>query len=456
MSGFALPKTNPFMPAKSDLLTERPVALINEPALQLHYAQDTEYLRPTTSLVMRFVPIRETATADNMALLRLMELTLADSLTPSLGDAALAGVSFSSQINTDGYRVSISGLGDSAPRFAQFFAERLRNYTVTPERFEAMKEIAIRSIKSYAQTEAFRLAGNRRDALIREFLFLPPEQLAATEKASFQQVQEFAKRYFAKGRLEVLVHGNLPAEDAVKVTREIASKVATTAAAEKDLLRRRHMTQAANEHIVDSGPIEGANSALIMDYLLSDESPATRATGLVLSNFFGQPFYAELRTKQQLGYIVGSSSTASLRQRFFTFVIQSTDYGPVQLRERAEVFIATIPSLLAATTDAQWQSLIAGARSNLEEKPKSIEEKADTLFSLAYEFNGEWERRALAIAELNKLTKEQAIALLTRTLSGNQVQRRSVMLYAQKHAQGTAVTPTFADRAAWKAGREFK
>jgi insulysin len=454
MNGFALPKANQFMPAQSNLLSERPVMLINESALQMHYAQDTEFLRPTTSLVMRFVPLRETATAENMALMRLMELTLNDSMADNLGDAALAGITFGSQLSADGFRVSITGLGDSAPRFAQFFAGHLRSYTVTPQRFEAMKEIALRSIKSYSQTEAFRLAGNRRDAFSREFFFLPPEQLIATEKASLQQVQDYAKRYFAKGRLEVLVHGNLGASEAVKVIREIATQFGTAASAEKDLLRRRHTTQKANEHIIDAGPIEGANSALIMDYLLSDETPATRATALVLSNFFGQPFYSELRTRQQLGYVVGSSSTASLRQRYLTFVVQSTDYGPVQLRERAEAFIATLPALLAATSDAQWQSLIAGARSNLEEKPKSIDEKADNLFSLAYEFNGEWERRALAIDELNKLTKDQAIALLTRTLSG--VQRRSIMLYAKKHEQGNEVTPTFTDRATWKAGREYR
>ena len=455
INGFALPKPNRFMPGSTALLPERPIALISEPGLQLYYAQDTEFQRPATSLVVRFVPVRELATAQTMGMLRLLDLTLTDSISAAVGDAGLAGVEYKRELSTEGYKFTVSGFGDSPARFAQFFAQQLRTYQITPQRFDAMKELALRAIKSYGQTEAFQLAQDRRDALTREFQFLPAEQLDTVENATPASVNLFAKRYFSRGRLEVLIHGNLAPEEAVSVTRDIATTVDTKAVPDSALVRRRHLRIAANENVLDAGRIAGVNSAIVMDYQFKDESPATRAAALVLGSFMNQPFYAELRTKQQLGYIVGSASTASLRQRFFTFTIQSSDYGPVELRKRAEAFISTMPATLSATTDVQWDSLIAGARANLEQKPKSISEKAEMLFAAAYDFDAEWNRRQAALAALDKLTKEQAVSILTEVLSGPDLRRRTVMLHTDNHAEHNPVSASFSDRSNWKRTRLF-
>ena len=456
VASFALPKTNPFMPASTDLLAERAQTLINEPALKLAYLQDTEFQRPSTALVVRFVPLRSQATADKLALLRLLDLSVEDAITAAQGEAALAGVAFNTDASAEGYRFRVSGFGDSPARYADHFAAQLRNFTLTPQRFEAVKEVALRRIASYAQTEAYLLASHRRDAMVREFQYLPNERVEATKNATLAQVQAFAKQYFAKGRLEVLVHGNLLPEEAAAVTRKIAKSVGAQAAPDSALVKRRHLVVQPGENVLDAGAIEGANSALILDYLLPDESAKLRAASMVLSAYFSTPFYSEMRTRQQLGYIVASAAGASLRERYLTFIIQSSDYGPGELRKRAETFIATLPASMAKIGDDEWATLVAGVRANLEQKPKSIGEKADLLAALAYDYDGEWTRRQSALAALASLTRAEAVDLLTQTLAGADTPRRTVMLTSAKHA-AEAVTPaTFSDRSAFKAKRQFK
>ena len=256
-------------------------------------------------------------------------------------------------------------------------------------------------------------------------------------------------------KVEGVVHGHLSPDAAIAAARAIAGKIGAKPAPESALLRRRHLAIAAKEDVVDAGLVAGVNSAFIRDYLLPDDSPATRAAAVVLANFFGEPFYTELRTKQQLGYIVGSNAGASLRQRYFSFVVQSSGYAPDELRKRAEAFIAGIPALLAAVDDKQWATLIAGARSTLEEKPKSIREKADQFFAGAFSYGGEWDRRQSAVKALESLTKEKAAALLTKAFAADTAQRRTVMLHSKNHAPAEPITPTFTDRNAWKATRKF-
>ncbi len=454
---FALPGANRFMPGDTALLPERPLPLINEPGIKLFYAQDTEFQRPQTTLIYRFVPVRSLATADHAALLNLYGACLRDSLDAAAGDASLAGLETSIESSLEGLRLTVTGYGDAPARYVTHVAGQLRAFPLTPQRFDAVKEAILRGLRSYEETEAYLLARDRRDALAREFHFLPNELIGRTTTATWADVQAFARNFFSTGTLEAVVHGHLSPDAAVAATREVAVRIGAKPAPAAELLRRHHLVLAPRENVLDAGLIAGVNSAFVRDYLLPDDSPATRAAAVVLANFIGEPFFTELRTKQQLGYIVGSSASASLRQRFFTFTVQSSGYAPDELQRRAEAFIATLPATLAALPDAQWATLVAGARSTLEEKPKSMGDKAAQFFSNAFVYDGEWDRRQSALAALDRLTKEQAVALLTAALAPETSRRRTILLHSSKHSPAAteAEAPAFTDRQAWKATRKF-
>jgi insulysin len=454
-ASFALPGANPFMPGATTLLPERALPLVNEPALHLHYAADTEFQRPQTSLVLRFVPVRALGTAPSAAALALYEACLSDVLDAAAGDAALAGLETSSELTLEGLKLTITGFGDSPVRFARHIAGKLRAPGVTPARFADIKEIVLRGMRSYPQTEAYLLARARRDALAREVHFLPDELLKSAEGLTLESLNAFGARFFGRGRLEALVHGHLSPEDAEAAARDLVRLIGFEAARPDELLRRRNLAQKAGENVVDAGEIAGVNAVYQADYLLPDDSARTRAAAVVIANFIGEPFYTELRTKQQLGYIVGSGLGASVRQRSISFVVQSSEYPAEVLQKRAEVMLATLPAQLAAATDEQWATLVAGARAQFEEKAKGIAEKADQFFVGAYTFGGEWNRREQALAALATLTRADAAAMLGEALDPERARRRTVLLWPKERVPKEPVATTFTDRAAWKAGRVF-
>jgi insulysin len=175
----------------------------------------------------------------------------------------------------------------------------------------------------------------------------------------------------------------------------------------------------------------------------------------VLGNFFADPFFSELRTKQQLGYIVGGGAGGSLRHRYFAFVIQSSTHAPVELQRRAEAVIAGFPEAFAQLTDEQWKTLVAGARSGFEEKAKSIREKAELFFGRAFTYDGEWDRQQASLAALDQLTRERTLAIFRAALDPATARRRTVLLAAKDH-RADLPAATFADREAWQAKREFR
>ena len=171
------------------------------------------------------------------------------------------------------------------------------------------------------------------------------------------------------------------------------------------LLRRRTLQQSAGDALRSSENLVVNNSAYRIEYTLGDDAPEIRAATRVLASFIEEPFYSELRTRQQLGYIVHGSAGDELRSHFAYFIIQSGDYAADVVAARAATRIGELPGLLAELPDDGWQTIVGGVRAELEEKDKTIAERAGRLFDLAYDFDGEWDRREATLAALDKLTK---------------------------------------------------
>ncbi|MCC6416253.1 MAG: insulinase family protein, partial [Opitutaceae bacterium] len=455
IADFALPGANPFLPTTTALVAERPLRLIDSNTVSLYYAADIEFQRPQTTLIFRFVPRRTTATLENALLLRFYQTCLEDALEPAAGDAALAGVTYALSLGLEGFKLTVSGFGDSPVRFAQRVADTLLKFDVTPERFVVLQEKIIRNLRSYEQTEAYQLARDRAAAVLKEFDYLPDQHLARAPSVTWRETRDLARKYFATGKLETLVHGHITPEAAKEAVMNFKAKLHFKPVNEENLLRRRHLALQDGQMVIDTGAIAGANSAIWQLCLLPDDLPDTRAAAKVLANFINEPFYTELRTKQQLGYIVGAGDSASLRQYLQLFVIQSSAYAPDELRARADAFLATAPGLFDALPEAQFATLKAGVRSELAEKPKSIAEKAAQMFALAYDYDGDWERREETLAALEKVTKAEVAALLQTVVDPAKARRILVLLSGPEHAP-SAARADFTDRDAWKATQSYQ
>jgi insulysin len=97
----------------------------------------------------------------------------------------------------------------------------------------------------------------------------------------------------------------------------------------------------------------------------------------VLSAVVGDPFYSEMRTRQQLGYIVQGNAFEDERSTVALFLIQSGEYPADELERRAEAFIQTLPRAAGGRCrDEAWATIVAGVRARLLERDKAIAERA--------------------------------------------------------------------------------
>ena len=82
-----------------------------------------------------------------------------------------------------------------------------------------------------------------------------------------------------------------------------------------------------------------ANSAVQVYLQVGPDNGEDWLLLVVLSRLLEQPFFEDLRTRQQLGYIVGSSVTENAGVRALVLTVQSAVQPPPELEKRIAAFL---------------------------------------------------------------------------------------------------------------------
>jgi insulysin len=269
-------------------------------------------------------------------------------------------------------------------------------------------------------------------------------------------VQGFARTLSARGKLEALSYGNIGAADAVAAARRVAAVLRPASVPAAELLRRRLLAMQPGQAVRTSETLQVNNSAFRRELLLGTDTPELRAATLALAAFVGPPVYTELRTKQQLGYIVFGGAGNEDHTQFAYVIVQSGDYPADVLEARADAVIRQLPAQLESLPDADWQTIVAGVRAKLLEKDKSVGERAARLFELAYEQNADWTRKEATLTALDRLTKQRTAAILASALAPTTARTRTFLGFSRDHKAQTPPAVSFTDAGPWKARQRYE
>ena len=461
VAGIHVPRANPFVPQRTALLdapeaVEVPRKLIDEPGLTLYYLPDAEFRRPMVAQVYRFRLPRDLASVEAAAHLRFYEACVNEALNEVAYTAAEAGLKFNLGASLEGVTISIEGYDESAPRLLDVVTKNLVDFELSEERFEALKDRIVRELSNFPRADAWQILAETRRAVVREFHYRPDEILEPSRTITLAGVRAFAKQLYARGRIEALIHGNVTADDAVRATRQLVGALHAAAIPPQDALRRRLLALDPGDSVLTTEKLVVNNSAYRQEYMLGQATPEMRAATMMLANLIEEPFYSELRTRQQLGYIVFGGAGEEEHQCFTYYIIQSGDHPADAVRERAEAFIAQIPGMLPTLTEEDWATLVGGVRAELEKKDKSIAERAARFFGLAYDYQEDWDRREETLQALLALNKERLAEILASALDPATRRMRTFLGFSRDHEPAGAIESTFDDRSAWKKQQTYE
>ena len=456
-----LPSANQFMPTSTDIklvknASENAKMLKDTRGMKLYHSRDLEFNRPKASLNYKVRFPEKIVSLENAVLMDLYIASLNETLNEVGYPAYLAGMEFSIQNDSEGILISVAGYDSALESLMDVIIDALNNITLDEKRFSVIMDSQIRALENKSLDAAYVLARREVASITKKIFYSPEEKRSVIESFSLEDVKNFPKTIYKGIFLQGLVHGNISEKDALRISTKLRNALGYRSINESDFYSQERLQLISGEKIANQVKSKVNNSSYVSMFDIGGNTPKDRVMALMIDTFIGQPYSMELRTNQQLGYIVAGGAYARDDYSGMYFIIQSDGYPADEVEERSLAFLSDISTLLGEVTEEDFNTYKSAVHEQINEKSTSISEEAKVRFTRAFELDNNHDRDALSLAALEALTMDEMKYVLSHAIDGPTRQSVTVLLYAAQHEMPTKMNTSFEDLLKWKKTRIFQ
>lgn len=435
--GIVLPSPNPFIPQHLDLhhfdaskresLLPHPELIMDSPKAKIYYAPDTRFLTPNVGWTVQLkTPSIVEGNATQVVMGELYVKCLKEALDSSIYPAALAGLNCDFDTKENGIAFSIDGYSDKAALLLSKILEALKAELPSEQTFKVWKASLQRQYQNFGRDNPIELAHQ----LVQSILYLryttEKEKAAALKKITYPQFIEFVQKLFSKVFIQGMLYGNMTLDEAKAVGEKLVQAMPGEPYPPAQQYKPEVIVLPEKKgpfFIEVKVPTQGNVSWLSVE-AQPPYSFKQRAAQQLLMQDINAPFFEELRTKQQTGYLVYSGSEELERKLFSFFTVQSDTHSGRDLLARFELFIERyLQEMPHELTEERFKTLKYSLIDSLEKANKNVREMAQTLNLIAFKYDADFDWLDKRVAGLKELSLEECYSL-GRALLGKQNKRR--------------------------------
>ena len=274
-------------------------------------------------------------------------------------DASISGLEYRLQRSALGLELGFSGYNDKLSVLLEKVLVSMRDLEVNSDRFNIIKERVLRSYRNWDYQQPYRQVGDYLRWLGLAKAWINANFLEELPHVTPNDISTFYPQLLRQVHVEVQVHGNLYKEDALRITDLIDSILKPRPLpmsqwnVRRDLMLPRGSDFTYNRILGDP-----ANVNHCIEYFLFVGSRADmelRAKLLLLAQLTDEQGFDQLRTKEQLGYIVFTGAAFGATTMGYRIIIQS-ERSPEFLEERINAFLALFAEKLASMSEKDFES----------------------------------------------------------------------------------------------------
>lgn len=402
---FGLPRPNPFVADDVSLLPPQKdqqdslLQVMDTARQKLWYRQSETFLVPRGAMYVNFQSPKANASVVNTALAMLYVAMLKDAVNEYAYEAQLAGLGFDLYRHAQGISLRVSGYTDKQQVLLQALVEDIQHIKLDERRFDNIRHDLIRQLHNRkAQRPASQVMVDVREALLPG-TWSETALAAALASVDRKQLGAFAQAFWRSAQSRMLVYGNYSLDDAKAM-----------AAIVKPLLT------GANAAVMESLPVVKLSPGQALLYPVSVEHGDTvvawylqaqgdswrdRAATALTAKMMESGFFQELRTEQQLGYIVSAFYYPQRDVPGLMMLVQSPVASATGVVEAMERFFEQVPSSISIEQFERNKAALIG---EIMEPDKNLWERAEFYWQ-ALARGDEWfesrEKMMSSVMELN-------------------------------------------------------
>jgi len=381
-----LPHKNAFIPSELEVekkeITQAAVSprlLRNDSLARTWWKKDDTFWVPKANVLVSLKSPLIYASAENIVKARLFTELVRDALEEYAYDAELAGLQYSVSLGSRHLVLDISGYNDKLPVLLQHVTTTMRDLDVKQDRFDLIKERVTRAFSNWQLNSAYQQVGDYLSNLNSERNHLVEELADELPNVTCEGVRLFQKQVFSQMFIETYAHGNLHKEDALKITNVIESTFKPRQLPKSQLPIVRSLLLPRGSNFVFNKTLkdpENVNHCVETWLYVGDKADRTlRAKTLLFDQIASEPAFDQLRTKEQLGYIVFTNARTFATTCGLRVLIQS-ERTPEYLDSRIESFLTQMGDILEKMIDADFEGHKRSLILKRLEKPKNLDQES--------------------------------------------------------------------------------
>ncbi|PIO70585.1 peptidase M16 inactive domain protein [Teladorsagia circumcincta] len=383
-----MPEKNEYIPTKFDLKpreavkSEHPRVVYDDVWCRIWFKQDDEYKLP--KMVTKLALTAPIIAADpRSTMLSSMYLwCLNDALTEETYNAELAGLKCELELGTFGTNLKVTGYDEKQPLFVEHLVKRMTDF--------------------------------KPDMNVHE-------------------VEAFGKEMLRAFHVELFVHGNATEQEALTLGHAV-TKTLRESSKSRPLFRNEYTPM--REHALENGDayvyrhFQHTHEVSCVEVLFQAGVQATRENALVelLVQLLREPAFNQLRTVEQLGYVVWTGSRLNAGTLGLQFIVQGPK-SPDHVLDRIEAFLDKIREDIAIMPQEEFEKQKTGLITRLLEKPKTLGARSRRFWNEIDCRQYDFDRNNSEVEVLNTVTKEDLLSYFDRKFSKNAPERRKVAVF---------------------------
>lgn len=403
------PKMNDFIPNNLELAEEKPHLVRDDDLAKVWFQFDDRFKQPKVFLSFRIETPRIYDSVKNAQLSGLYISAIREGLNEIVYPIQTAGLSYSLGSGKKGISLSFGGYSERVGDLLRLVTRNLKTIKIDQQKFENLKEATIRGLQNSKHGKAYSRGGYYNRLMLLERQFTEEESLAALKPLTLDDVKAYAEKLYDNVYITGAAYGNWTDDKVSESVRVLLDEIQSKPLPKEERYEEVVAVLDPAEKILFSKKILDNNNSLAYGLQIGERTLERQAHAQLLAAIIESDFYTEMRTKQQLGYIVWSFQQSVEDRMFLRFIIQSANHDSFELKRRVDAWLLHAGDLLDKLTDEEFERHRASRIVSLEKKGESIAEVLGQIFYLATEEEGDFEYKKKLVQVIKKVTKEEVL-----------------------------------------------
>ncbi len=419
------------LPAENDLFSSESVAVVpatifkpklinQEPGMEVWLTHSKNFQDQKGRIDVLLNSDVGASSLENHMLAQLFVRVLESQQLSLMDRAHQAGIGLKFKYNGNDFAIVLDKFNSKHQLLMQRVMEPLKYWQVTPAEFAKAKDSLQQELLNREKAAPFRQMFGLLDKQLLEQSWTREQEKAVVGALKLEQLTAFKERLFARNSLRVFAYGNYDERKVMAIVSEVLKVLPSNRSKLAERFERPHVRPGGGKSIQHDEAITGhTDNALVEYFVLPEQSFEARARMMTLNALVKNSFFTQLRTNEQLGYVVGTSPKMVDQYPGLMFFVQSNTAQLPAIKKRIDRFRKEFSDELQQTGEDVVEQIKQSQLDLLNKEPSDFREEMSHLLADFYQGNLEFNSRGQLIDAFEAVALDKLFDTYTALILNN-------------------------------------